>query len=275
MSESSVVLPHPDGPTIDTNSQGPICRETSFRAVTCISSPWPNSRDTESIRSPTAWPRRSVNSSAGAASVTGSRTAGGSAGSWPLTSTGGGAGAASAEAMAATAVARAPRSSLIASTGSTGGLGSFGRVARLRWRRLPPEERPPRSSTAVATPKQSLSAYLTGGAGLTAGFCDLLREPFQVPGQAIVDVDLDDLRQLVGVVLADIFLDRLGARFDGLDEQQRLVLALELAVPVIEGMDHGDDGAASGQVLDHQTLAKTLRIVTAAGSHHDHHGPVS
>ena len=44
-----------------------------------------------------------------------------------------------------------------------------------------------------------------------AGFCDLLREPFQVTRQAVVDRDLDDLGQLVRVVLPHIFLDRLGA----------------------------------------------------------------
>src|SRR4029077_9333811 len=84
MSDSRVFLPQPDGPTIETNSHGPICMETSFSALTCISSPRPYSRETASRRSPTAWPRRSGNSSAGGASVSGRRTAGSRAGLWPF-----------------------------------------------------------------------------------------------------------------------------------------------------------------------------------------------
>src|SRR4029077_6143675 len=61
---------------------------------------------------------------------------------------------------------------------------------------------------------------------------------------------------------------------EGLHEQQRLVLTLELALPVVDGMDGRDDGAAPGPMLDDQGLAQPLGVVAASGRDHDHNGSV-
>ena len=66
-----MVLPQPEGPTTETNSHGPISSDTFWSALTCISWLPPNSRETESRRRPTAWPRRSLKSSG---STTGAST---------------------------------------------------------------------------------------------------------------------------------------------------------------------------------------------------------
>ena len=121
------------------------------------------------------------------------------------------------------------------------------------------------SIDCLGHPPQSLRGHLL----VSVRFRDLIDEPFQVGGKAALDRDLEDLRELVEWLAADEVLDRLGARFHRLDEEQRLMLALELALLVIEGMDHRDHRAAGGKVRLDQPLADALGVVAAAGRDHD------
>src|SRR5450756_2084353 len=74
---------------------------------------------------------------------------------------------------------------------------------------------------------------------------------------------------------SDIFLNRGRSGLESLYEQQRLVLPLELALPVIDGMNGRDDRAAPRQMFDHQGLAQSLGVVSATGRHHDQHGLIA
>src|SRR6185312_8002787 len=105
--------------------------------------------------------------------------------------------------------------------------------ARLRLPPAPPESASLRS-TAVATPHQSLSVHLPLG----FRFGHLVGKPLEISRKAALDRDLDDLGKVVRVVGPNVFLHFLGARFERFDQEKRLVLALQLALPVIEGV-HG------------------------------------
>src|SRR6266851_4338904 len=70
---------------------------------------------------------------------------------------------------------------------------------------------PPAFVNCRRHPGKSLSVHLTGRSPLAGAVCDLIGEPLEIPRHAVVDGHLEDLRQLIGVVLAHVLLDRLGA----------------------------------------------------------------
>ena len=76
------------------------------------------------------------------------------------------------------------------------------------------------------------------------------------------------------MVAAHEVLDLGRLRFQGLDEEERLVLAPELIVPVIEGMDRWDDRAARREMLKDQRLAQPFRVIASAARDHDQHRPL-
>src|SRR5712692_10112453 len=103
----------------------------------------------------------------------------------------------------------------------------------------------------------------------------LLGNPVKVGGGAAFDLDLEELRYLVGVMRADVVLYGRQAGFDSLDQQERLVLPLELTLPVIEGSDRGHHRAACCQAFDDEALSQPLGFVSAARGHHDQGGAIN
>src|SRR2546427_1963892 len=269
MSESRVLFPQPDGPTIATNSPGPTSIVTLRSAVTCISSRPPNSRETASRRRPTAWPRRSRNSSG----------CGGAAGPcW-----GGGGSVSTAGAGGSATVTRAVAAWCGAPFSSSElpllplwvWAAAYRRSRARRRRRLEPPDSPG-PVTTVATPALLFPRSLSVDARLTsrsvAGFGYLPLEPVQVSRRPSLDRDLQDLREHVFVVGSDVFLHGGRTRLQGLDQQERFVLPLQLIVLVIEGADRRHDRAAGCEMLDDERLAQPLRIVACAGGDHDQDG---
>jgi hypothetical protein len=76
------------------------------------------------------------------------------------------------------------------------------------------------------------------------------------------------------VVAAHEVLDFGRLRFQCLDEEERLVLAPELIVPVIKGMYRWDYRAARREMLYDQRLAEPFRVIAAAARDHDQHRPL-
>src|ERR671935_160630 len=84
----------------------------------------------------------------------------------------------------------------------------------------------------------------------------LFLQPGHIRGRASLDRHLQDLRELVLVAAAYELLHSLRPRLERLDEQQRLVLALQPAVPVVDRVHGGHDGAAARQMLDDDRRAQ-------------------